>query len=56
MAFGRKKYGNMYFRKLEDNGKEGELMAGEAFNDGTEPYRGIIYELKTTDFSNTAKL
>lgn len=58
-SYGQKKFGNIYFRNpLESSpaAQEGEARAGEASNDGQEPYRGIIYELKAGEPVITAKL
>lgn len=44
-AFPNKKYGSTYV-KVAGAAQDGTTPAGEARNDGTEPYRGIVFEVK----------
>lgn len=58
-AFGRKKWGNAYYRAPGSDGgapsAEG-AVAGQAINDGAESYRAIIFEIKPGEPQITARL
>merc|ERR1711990_1016933 len=56
-AFGRKKWGNAYYRAPGSGALSNEgAIAGEAFNDSAEAYRAIIFEIKPGEPQITARL